>query len=94
MLNAKELTDKIAEYKSLLWLQKRYVEDNHRLTKSNDLVPPVFNQAGSYGINRTDSKETIETIIKYSAVNAIEGQIKVLEGEFKRMKVSLEGIEA
>lgn len=95
MLNAKELSDKIAEYRSLLWLKKRYADTSFGSgAASNDLIPAVFNQAGSYGINRTDSRETIETIIKNSAVHAIEGQILVLEGEFKRMKVSLEGIEA
>jgi hypothetical protein len=95
MLNAKELSDKIAEYRSLLWLKKRYADTSFGSgAASNDLIPTVFHQAGSHGINRTDSKETIETIIKNAATNAIEGQIKVLEGEFKRMKISLEGIEA
>ena len=95
MLNAKELSDKIAEYRSLLWLQKRYTNTGHSTgLEKSDLIPTVFHQAGSHGINRTDSKDTIETIIKNAAVNAIDGQLKVLEGEFKRMKISLEGIEA
>ena len=94
MLNAKELTDKIAEYKSLLWLKKRYADTSFGSgAASNDLIPTVFHQAGSYGISN-DSKDIIGTLIKNSAVHAIEGQITVLEGEFKRMKVSLEGIEA
>lgn len=95
MLNAKELSDKIAEYRSLLWLKKRYADTSFGSgAASNDLVPTVFHQAGSYGINRTGSKDVIETLIKNTAVRAIDGQITVLEGEFKRMKISLEGIEA
>jgi hypothetical protein len=95
MLNAKEISDKIAEYKSLLWLKKRYSDTSFGSgAASNDLIPTVFHQAGSYGINRTDSKDVIETLIKSTAVRAIDSQITVLEGEFKRMKISLEGIEA
>ena len=90
MLNAKELSDKISEYRSLLWLQSRYTSDR----KTNDLVPAVFHQAGSHGIVRTASSDIIETHIKNAASNAIEAQIRILQGEFKRMKISLEGIEA
>jgi hypothetical protein len=95
MLDGKEIADKIAEYKSLLWLKKRYADTSFGSgAASNDLIPTVFHQAGSHGIYRTDSKNVIETLIKNTAVRAIEGQITVLEGEFKRMKISLEGIEA
>lgn len=91
MLNANEISDKIAEYKSLLWLLKQYKTTSASFAK--DIVPTVFHQAGSYGINGTDSKTIIEGIIKNAATNAIAGQIKALEGEFKRMKISLEGLE-
>lgn len=95
MLNAKELSDKIAEYRSLLWLQGRYNQTQYASAhKTNDLVPAVFHQAGPHGILRTNSKDIIEALIKNAAINAIETQIKVLQGEFKRMKISLEGIEA
>lgn len=92
MLDGKEIADKIAEYKSLRWLHKRYTETGYSSHNSDDLIPIVFRQGGAAGIYRTESKDTIETLIKNSAVHAIEGQILVLEGEFKRMKISLEGI--
>jgi hypothetical protein len=92
MLDAKEIADKIAEYKSLRWLHKRYTETGYSSNNADDLIPIVFRQGGASGIYRTESKDTIETLIKNSAVHAIDGQIKVLEGEFKRMKISLEGI--
>lgn len=94
MLNAKTISQKLDEYRSLLWLRKRYDENTSYTNPQSqaDLIPAVFHQSGSSGARSTGSRQIITDAIRNTAVITINQQIAVLEGEFERMNISLEDI--
>lgn len=93
MLKAVELSAKINEYRSLLWIKQKYSRDWVKEHFKGDLTPAVFHQMGAAGIANRESLKTLSEMIRSTALKGVETQIAILEGEFEMMKISLEGIK-